>query len=139
MYRQQLAGFFASVPGGIVALKDNLLSSHPLSSRIPNQNHRIVTITYNTLYIYAVFLTKVEHILSSQSVQSLNYQSVRFKLPPPNVDMGWRLELRVCDVQLTDLENAAFVTFVVLLSRLISDESNDFLMPISKVCGYTVA
>jgi len=37
------------------------------------------------------------------------------------------------DVQLTDFENAAFVVFIVLLTRVILTYKLDFLMPISYV------
>lgn len=37
------------------------------------------------------------------------------------------------EVQLTDFENAAFATFIVLLSRTILSLKLNFLIPISKV------
>jgi len=58
---------------------------------------------------------------------------MRFKPPPPGSDIGWRVEFRVMDVQLTDFENAAFVVFIVLLTRVILTYKLDFLMPISYV------
>lgn len=44
---------------------------------------------------------------------------MRLKLPPPNADIGWRVEFRTMEVQLTDFENAAFSIFTVLLSRIV--------------------
>lgn len=38
-----------------------------------------------------------------------------------------------CQVQLTDFENAAYVVFVVLLTRVILSYKLDFLIPLSKV------
>lgn len=52
-----------------------------------------------------------------ENIQSTNWQNVRFKPPPPHNAMGWRVEFRTLEVQLTDFENAAFTVFVALLSR----------------------
>ena len=100
---------------------------------------------------------------------------MRFKPPPPNSSIGWRVEFRpmeVCprfssfphfipspfphwigsfpshfpteslrifvlmfnfQIQMTDFENAAFVVFIVLLTRVIISFKLNFLIPISKV------
>jgi glutamate--cysteine ligase catalytic subunit len=68
-----------------------------------------------------------------ENVQSTNWQSMRFKPPPPNSPIGWRVEFRPMEVQLTDFENAAFVVFVVLLTRAILSFKLNFLIPISKM------
>ncbi|XP_053242486.1 glutamate--cysteine ligase catalytic subunit-like [Podarcis raffonei] len=68
-----------------------------------------------------------------ENIQSTNWQSMRFKPPPPNSDIGWRVEFRPMDVQLTDFENSAYVAFVVLLTRVILSYKLDFLIPLSKV------
>ena len=44
---------------------------------------------------------------------------MRFKLPPPGTDIGWRVEFRTMELQLTDFENAAFSLFTILISRVI--------------------
>ncbi|KAF0520805.1 GCS-domain-containing protein [Gigaspora margarita] len=62
-----------------------------------------------------------------------NWQSVRFKPPPPNSDIGWRVEFRCMDVQISDFENAAFVIFIILLTRIIISYDLNFYIPISKV------
>ncbi|RXM33120.1 Glutamate--cysteine ligase catalytic subunit [Acipenser ruthenus] len=67
-----------------------------------------------------------------ESIQSSNWQTMRFKPPPPNSDIGWRVEFRPMDVQLTDFENSAYVVFVVLLTRVILSYKLDFLIPLSK-------
>ena len=93
---------------------------------------------------------------------------MRFKPPPPNSPIGWRVEFRpmeVCNtwstaythtpvyapflsfytihfyslflsfqLQITDFENAAFVVFIVLMTRAILSFKLNFLIPISKVC-----
>lgn len=80
---------------------------------------------------------------------------MRFKPPPPGSPIGWRVEFRplevrnfevclnkrkvhidithVLQLQLTDFENAAFVVFVVILTRTILSFGLDFRIPISKV------
>ncbi|KAM9477478.1 glutamate--cysteine ligase catalytic subunit-like [Clarias gariepinus] len=68
-----------------------------------------------------------------ENLQSTNWQTMRFKPPHPNTDMGWRVEFRPMEVQLTDFENAAYVVFDVLLTRVILSYKLDFLIPLSKV------
>lgn len=68
-----------------------------------------------------------------ENIQSTNWQTMRFKPPPPNSSIGWRVEFRPCELQLTDFENAAIVCFVVLLTRVILSYQLNFLVPISKV------
>ncbi|XP_041360661.1 glutamate--cysteine ligase catalytic subunit-like isoform X2 [Gigantopelta aegis] len=68
-----------------------------------------------------------------ENIQSTNWQTMRFKPPPPNSDIGWRVEFRPMDCQLTDFENAAYVVFIVLLTRAILTFKLNFVIPISKV------
>ncbi|KAJ6635583.1 Glutamate--cysteine ligase [Pseudolycoriella hygida] len=68
-----------------------------------------------------------------ENIQSTNWQTMRFKPPPPNSTIGWRVEFRPCEIQLTDFENAAIVCFIVLLTRVILSYKLNFLIPISKV------
>lgn len=68
-----------------------------------------------------------------QNIQSTNWQTVRFKPPPPGSPIGWRVEFRSMEVQLTDYENAAFAVFIVLLTRAIMSKGLNFYLPISKV------
>ncbi|CAH8608017.1 unnamed protein product [Dicrocoelium dendriticum] len=68
-----------------------------------------------------------------ENIQSTNWQSMRFKPPPLNSHIGWRVEFRPVELQLTDFENAAFVTFILLLSRTILRLKLNLLVPISKV------
>ncbi len=58
---------------------------------------------------------------------------MRFKPPPPNSEIGWRVEFRPCELQFHDFENAAIVCFVVLLTRVILSYGYNLLVPISKV------
>lgn len=69
-----------------------------------------------------------------ENIQSTNWQTMRFKPPPssePNI--GWRVEFRPMEIQLTEFENAAFVVFIVLLTRVILTYSLNLLIPLSKV------
>lgn len=69
-----------------------------------------------------------------ENIQSTNWQTMRFKPPPPNNDsVGWRVEFRPMEVQPTDFENAAFCVFVVLLTRVVLTFNLNFYIPISKV------
>ena len=69
-----------------------------------------------------------------ENIQSTNWQTMRFK-PPPSVHspIGWRVEFRPLEAQTSDFENAAYVVFVTLLSRVILAYKLNFLMPISLV------
>ncbi|XP_049773639.1 glutamate--cysteine ligase catalytic subunit [Schistocerca cancellata] len=68
-----------------------------------------------------------------ENIQSTNWQTMRFKPPPPNSSIGWRVEFRPCEAQITDFENAAIVCFVVLLTRVILSFRLNLIIPISKV------
>jgi len=68
-----------------------------------------------------------------ENIQSTNWQTVRFKPPPPTGTIGWRVEFRPMEVSLSDFENAAFVVFLVVLARTIIDYDLNLYIPISKV------
>jgi len=68
-----------------------------------------------------------------ENIQSTNWQTMRFKPPPPGDKIGWRVEFRPCELQISDFENAAVCCFVVLLTRAILSFSWNLLMPISKI------
>ena len=79
--------------------------------------------------------TQTEHF---ESIQSTNWQTVRWKPPPPRDSpnaphIGWRTEFRSMEIQLTDFENAAFAVFIVLLQRTILTFDLNLYIPISKV------
>eukprot|EP00054_Salpingoeca_dolichothecata_P027989 m.208962 g.208962 ORF g.208962 m.208962 type:complete len:639 (-) comp26094_c2_seq4:71-1987(-) len=87
------------------------------------------------LVIYAnkVKLNDQEASDHFENIQSTNWQTVRFKPPPPKSPIGWRVEFRPTEVQLTDFENAAYTLFVVLLTRVILSFNLNLYIPISKV------
>lgn len=73
-----------------------------------------------------------------ESIQSTNWQSVRWKPPPPrnspnDPHIGWRTEFRSMEMQITDFENAAFSVFIVLLTRTILTFDLNLYIPISRV------
>lgn len=68
-----------------------------------------------------------------ENIQSTNWQTMRFKPPPPNSSIGWRVEFRPMEVQLSDFENAAYTVFIVLLTRVVLSYGLNFVIPISKV------
>eukprot|EP00928_Gymnodinium_smaydae_P082264 TRINITY_DN65646_c0_g1_i1.p1 TRINITY_DN65646_c0_g1~~TRINITY_DN65646_c0_g1_i1.p1 ORF type:complete len:697 (+),score=96.84 TRINITY_DN65646_c0_g1_i1:73-2163(+) len=77
-----------------------------------------------------------------ENLQSTNWQSLRWKPPPPSKGVlssasqdhiGWRVEFRSMEVQMTDFENAAFVSFVVLLSEAIISLKPHMYIPMSKL------
>ncbi|KAJ2787681.1 glutamate--cysteine ligase [Coemansia interrupta] len=69
-----------------------------------------------------------------ENIQSTNWQNVRFKPPPPNSPIGWRVEFRPLEVQVTEFENAAFSVFTVLLARaLLAFGDINMYIPITKM------
>ncbi|KAJ2725216.1 glutamate--cysteine ligase [Coemansia sp. Benny D115] len=69
-----------------------------------------------------------------ENIQSTNWQNVRFKPPPPNSPIGWRVEFRPLEVQITDFENAAFSVFTVLLARaLLAFSDINLYIPVTKM------
>lgn len=75
-------------------------------------------------------LNKADHF---ENLQSTNWQHMRFKPPPPDKDdVGWRVEFRSMEIQMTDFENAAFSIFIVLVTRAILSFDLNFYIPIQK-------
>lgn len=87
------------------------------------------------LVIFEEFLHQDDAASSDhfENIQSTNWQTMRFKPPPPGSPIGWRVEFRSMEIQLTDFENAAFAVFIVLLTRTILSFDLNFYIPLSKV------
>ncbi|KAL7752335.1 glutamate--cysteine ligase [Sorochytrium milnesiophthora] len=88
------------------------------------------------LVVYRELLDQDDRVSNDhfENIQSTNWQTMRFK--PPSLtapELGWRVEFRSMEVQLTDFENAAFAIFVVLLSRVVLCLDLNLYIPISKV------
>ncbi|KAJ2066189.1 glutamate--cysteine ligase [Coemansia sp. S2] len=60
-----------------------------------------------------------------------NRQNVCLYPPNTRTRSGWEVEFVSLEVQLTDEENAAFISFIVLLSRVIISYSLNLYIPIS--------
>lgn len=86
-----------------------------------------------SLFSEKIYQNDLEDTDHFENIQSTNWQTMRFKPPPPNSSIGWRVEFRPCEVQITDFENAAIVCFIVLLTRVILSYKLNLLIPISKV------
>ncbi|RMZ78538.1 hypothetical protein DV737_g3831, partial [Chaetothyriales sp. CBS 132003] len=67
-----------------------------------------------------------------ENLQSTNWQHMRFKPPPPEADIGWRVEFRSMEIQMSDFENAAFAIFIVLVTRAILSFDLNFYIPIAR-------
>ena len=61
------------------------------------------------------------------------WPDIRFKPPPDGSDIGWRVEFRPMEVQVTDFENAAFVVFMALMRRAISYFDLNLYLPMEFV------
>jgi glutamate--cysteine ligase catalytic subunit len=108
------------VDGGM----DNLLATHFAHLFI-----RDPIVVFNE-DLKSLDLSKADHF---ENLQSTNWQHMRFKPPPPNSDMGWRVEFRPMEIQITDFENAAFSIFIVLITRAILSYNLNFYIPIARV------
>ncbi|KAH6845126.1 glutamate-cysteine ligase-domain-containing protein [Chaetomium sp. MPI-CAGE-AT-0009] len=75
-------------------------------------------------------MNKTDHF---ENIQSTNWQHMRFKPPPADNSIGWRVEFRPMEIQITDFENAAFSVFMVLVTRVILSYNLNFYIPIKKV------
>lgn len=75
-------------------------------------------------------MTKTDHF---ENIQSTNWQHMRFKPPPAENNIGWRVEFRPMEIQVTDFENAAFSVFMVLVTRAILSFDLNFYIPIKRV------
>ncbi|KNC52334.1 glutamate-cysteine ligase catalytic subunit [Thecamonas trahens ATCC 50062] len=71
--------------------------------------------------------------LHFECLASTNWGSVRLKPPPPDSNIGWRVELRSMETGITDFENAAFAVFTILLTRALLSFNASITIPISLV------
>lgn len=89
-------------------------------------------------YVELDDLTRTDHF---ENFQSTNWQSVRWKPPPPHMmdgddhenQVGWRVELRTMEIQPTDFGNAAFTVLVALVSRVVLFFDLNLYIPMSRV------
>lgn len=75
-----------------------------------------------------------EEVAHYQNLLSSNWNSMRFKSPPDvHSDIGWRVEFRTLDIQLTDFENAAFIVLLAMIRNVINYFDVNFIIPISQI------
>lgn len=48
-------------------------------------------------------------------------------------EIGWRVEFRTMDIQVTDYENTAMIVLLLMLNNVINNFDVDFIVPITKV------
>jgi glutamate--cysteine ligase catalytic subunit len=114
------------------AIEQQLLDSGIDSAMAAHISHLFIR---DPLVVFAEKLvtSDEEETDSFENIQSTNWQTMRFKPPPINSSIGWRVEFRPTELQITDFENAAFVTFLVLMTRAILSFNLNLVMPISQV------
>ena len=105
--------------------------------------HVAKMMTTDPMVIYRETLDQVDDTRQTdhwENIQSTNWNSARLKPPPPSngthdptSTIGWRVELRTPELQLTDFENAATAVVSQLLVRVILRDGLDLYMPISKI------
>lgn len=67
-----------------------------------------------------------------ENLQSTNWNSLRFKPPPSQQsEIGWRVEFRTMDIQLTDFENTCLIVAIGLIVNMINHYDVDFIIPIT--------
>jgi len=88
------------------------------------------------LIIYGdkVFVDDETNTNHFENLQSTNWNNVRFK-PPPGMDseIGWRVELRTIEAQLTAEECVAFCMFSYFIAEMVVKREYNLYLPISKV------
>jgi len=69
-----------------------------------------------------------------ENLQSTNWNNSRFK-PPPSFDseVGWRVELRTIEAQLTAMESTAFSMLAYFFTEIVTKRGYNFYIPISKL------
>ncbi|XP_040066915.1 glutamate--cysteine ligase catalytic subunit-like [Ixodes scapularis] len=85
------------------------------------------------LYKELMFQNDEVDIDHFENLQSTSWHTLRFKPPSRDSETGWKIEFRPMELQLTEFENAAYIIFVVLLTRIILTYNLDMTVPISKV------
>ncbi|KAF2403135.1 GCS-domain-containing protein [Trichodelitschia bisporula] len=68
-----------------------------------------------------------------RSLCGSDWSAVRMKIPEPQGAGGWRVEVRVMEVQMRDWENAGLLVFVALLTRVLMKQGLDLAIPLPQV------
>ena len=146
------------IPKSRYSTMNHFLSSHPyFASDSINDGHKLkvneefyqklkdagmsdrLAYHFASLFVHdalAIFDGHTEYRSNStehfENFNSTNWNSVRFK-PPPSLDsdIGWRVEFRTLDIQLTDFENAAYVALLNLVTKVLNEFDVNLSLPIS--------
>lgn len=94
------------------------LSQNGVDSRLARHIAHLFIRDPLVMYDQMIDIDDTTHTDHFENIQSTNWQTVRFKIPPDN-SVGWRVEFRVMDVLPTPFENAAFAVFIPLLTKAI--------------------
>ena len=110
------------------------LKAEGLSDRLAYHIASLFVRDAMVIYSNSIELDDKEFVDHFENLQSTNWNSMRFK-PPPSKDsnIGWRVEFRPMDIQITDFENAAFTCMASMLCELINTFDLDFIMPVTLV------
>lgn len=109
------------------------LTAHGLDEKLSRHIAHLFIRDPLVIFSEMVDLDDTQSLDHFENIQSTNWQTLRFKPPPLGGKIGWRVEVRSMEVQITDYENAAFAIFTVLLTRAILSFGLNFYMPISRV------
>ncbi|KAJ2845127.1 glutamate--cysteine ligase [Coemansia erecta] len=131
-------GYFKPEYNDLPLVYDKEIYSHLVSSGVDDLMARHISHLFirDPLVIFEELLNQDNSVSADhfENIQSTNWQNVRFKPPPPNSPIGWRVEFRPLEVQVTDFENAAFSVFTVLLTRaLLAFGDINMYIPVTKM------
>lgn len=119
------------------APKDPKIRKILLDSGVENRlaDHMAHVFVRDPIVVFSEMIDQDDSLSSDhfENLQSTNWQTVRFKPPPPESDIGWRVEFRSMEIQITDYENAAFSIFINLLTRAMLSLHLNFYIQLSKV------
>ncbi|EPY22163.1 glutamate--cysteine ligase catalytic subunit [Strigomonas culicis] len=111
----------------------DVLLNHGVDERLARHIAHLFIRDPLVMYDQMIDIDDQTHTTHFENIQSTNWQTVRFKPPPPGSSIGWRVEFRVMDIQPTPFENAALSVFIVLLTAAIAKYKPIFYTKMSTV------
>lgn len=96
--------------------------------------HLAILLSRDFLIVHEKFIEMSEQDNALfEMINSTNWNSVRFKIPIDDT-VGWRVEFRTMEIQLTSDENAAYNILVFIMVLMMHHITNlNFYIPISLV------
>ncbi|KAJ2374982.1 glutamate--cysteine ligase [Coemansia sp. RSA 2607] len=110
---------------------DHLLSQHVARLFIRDLHYASAKMIGDTASVVGAKPRKTDGQEHFKRFLGCNRQNVCLYPPNTRAGSGWEIEFMSLEVQLTDAENAAFITFIVLLSRVIISYRLNLYLPIS--------